>query len=63
MKLNIDSEPVYNKKYLKVKIKSSEGKLSTNFYNDGIPKEVSHCIYLSVILIDSTFKIDKNYYP
>ena len=28
-----------------------------------MPKEGSHCICLSVILIDSVFKIDKNYYP
>ena len=26
-------------------------------------KEDSHCIYLSVILIDSVFKMGKNYYP
>ena len=28
----------------------------------GIPKEGPHCKYLSVILIDSVFKIGKNYY-
>ena len=26
-------------------------------------KADSHCIYLSVILIDSVFKMSKNYYP
>ena len=35
-----DSEPVYNEKYLKLKAKSSEGKISTNFYGNKIPKEV-----------------------
>ena len=28
-----------------------------------MPKEGSHCICVSVILINSVFKIDKNYYP
>ena len=27
-----------------------------------VPKEGSYCIFLSVILIDSVFKTDKNYY-
>ena len=30
---------------------------------DEMPKECSHCICLSVILIDSVFKTSKNYYP
>ena len=29
--------------------------------DDGIPKEGSHCICLMTILIDSVFKIGKNY--
>ena len=28
-----------------------------------MPKEGSHCIFLSVVLIDSVFKMGKNYYP
>ena len=52
-----DSEPLYNEKYLKTKVKSYDGKINTNFRNDKIPKEGSHCICLSVILIDSVFKM------
>ena len=51
-----DSEPVCNEKYLKAKIKSYNGKINTNFHNNKIPKEDSHCICLSVILIDSIFR-------
>ena len=29
-----DSEPVYNEKYLKTKIKSYNGKINTNFHNN-----------------------------
>ena len=58
-----DSEPVYNEKYLKAKIKSYDGKIKTNFHNNKIPKEGSQFICLSVILIDSIFRTGRNYYP
>ena len=53
LKKEFDSEPVYNEKNLKAKIKSYNGKTNTNFHNNKIPKEVSQLICLSVILIDS----------
>ena len=56
-------EPVYNEKYLATKIKSYERKINTNCHNDKTPKEVSHCICLSVISIGSVFRNSKNYYP
>ena len=58
-----DSQPEYNKKYLKTKIKSYEANINTNFHNEKKSKEGFHCICLSVILIDSIFKIGKTYYP
>ena len=53
-----DSEPVYNEKYLKAKIKSYDGKMNTIVHNNKISKEGSPCICLQVILIDSIL----NYY-
>ena len=44
LKKDFDSEPVYNEKYLKAKIKSYNGKINTNFHNDKIPKEGSQFI-------------------
>ena len=58
-----DSEPVYNGKYLKTKIKSYNGKVNTSFDNSKIPKEGSQCIYVSVILTYSVYRKDKNYHP
>ena len=58
-----DSEPVYNVKYLKAKIKSYNRKINTNFHNNKIPTEHSQLFCLSVILIDSVFRTGKNYYP
>ena len=63
MKNELDSEPVYNKKYMTIKIKSYNEKINTNFPNNKILKGGSQCIYLSVILIDTVFIKGKNYYP
>ena len=57
MKKGFDSEPVYNEKYLKTKIKLYEEKINTNFHGDKEPKEGSQCIYLS---IDSVFRTRKS---
>ena len=40
------------------KIKSYKRKINTNFHNNKIPKEGSQCICMSVILINSVFRID-----
>ena len=63
IKTEFDSEPVYNGKYLKAKIKSYNRKINTNFHNNKILKESSQFICLSVILIDSVFRTGKNYFP
>ena len=49
IKKGFDSKPVNDKKYLKANINSYAGKINTNFCNDKIPKEDSHCICLSVV--------------
>ena len=63
IKKEFDSNPVYNEKYIKAKTKPYNGKINTNFHNNKILKEGSQCICLSVILIDSVYKKDKNHYP
>ena len=63
LKKEFDSEPVYNEKYLKAKIKSYNGKINTNFHNNKIPKGSSQYICLSVILLHSGFRTGKNYSP
>ena len=63
LKKGFDSQPVYNKKYLKTKIKSYEEKINTNLHNGKMPNEDFHHNFLSVILIDFIFNIGKHYYP
>ena len=61
-KKGFHSQPVLNKKYLKTKIKSYEGKSNTNLHNGEIPYEDFNHIFLSVIFIDSIFNIGTHYY-
>ena len=62
MKKGFDNKPVYNGKYLKTKIRFHEGKIDTKFHGNKVPKEDFQCICLSVLLIDSGFRIGKSYY-
>ena len=51
MKREFDSEPVYNEKYLKAKIKIYNGKTNTYFRNDKMLKEGLQFVSLSVTLM------------
>ena len=46
LKNEFDSEPVYDEKYLKVEIKSYNGKINTSFHNNKKLKEGSQIICL-----------------
>ena len=59
IKKEFDSEPVYNEKYLKAKIKSYNGKIDINIYNNKISKEGSQFICLLLVLIASVFRTGK----
>ena len=54
---------MYDKKYLKTKIKSNNGKINTDFHDKNIPKQDSHFVYISIIVIESVCKITNNFYP
>ena len=64
IKKEFNSEPVYNDKYIKTKIKIYNNKVYTNFQHNKIPKDNEYFACLSVILLDSIFvNSDKEYYP
>ena len=62
IKKEFDSEPVYNKKFGKAKVKS-HGDEITNFYDKEIPKVDSNDTCLAVTGLDSALKKDENYRP
>ena len=57
-----DSKPIYNKKFLKNKVRSY-GDEATDFHDEEMPKIGSNYVSLWVIIIDFVLKKDKNYYP
>ena len=60
IKKGFDSEPVYNERYLKTKLKSHEEKIDWYFHSDKMLKEVSQCICLLVILNNLVYRAGRN---
>ena len=60
-KLNIKfySEPVYEYKYLKAKVREFDGVIKTKFLGNDMQKESMHYICIACITVDSAMNIDK----
>ena len=61
--INFYSEPVYEYKYLKAKVREFDGMIKTNFLGNDIPKENMHYTCIACITIDSVLTIDKKNHP
>ena len=57
------SQPIYDDKYIKTKVKTFSSMINTLFSDNEIPKERNHYICIAPILIDSVLKVDKKNYP
>ena len=57
--IKFHSEPVYEYKYLKAKVRQFDGVSNTNFLGDDMPKKNMHYTCIACITIDSDLKIDK----
>ena len=64
-KLNIKfhSEPIYENKYLKTKVREFDGNTKTNFLGNNIPKGNTNYTCIACITIDSVMKMNKKDYP
>ena len=62
--IEFDNEPVYGDTdfYIKTKVKMYDNKVNTNFQGKETPKGHSSCKCLSLIMLDSVFKVEKKYY-
>ena len=63
LKIKFHSEPVYEYKYLKTKVKENDGSIKTNFSGNGILKENMHYTCITCITIGSVVKMDEKYFP
>ena len=57
--INFYSEPVYEYKYLKAKVREFNGMIKTIFLGNNIPKENLHYTCIACITIDSVLTIGK----
>ena len=58
--IKFHSEPVYEYKYLKSKVREFGGMIKTNFLDNDIPKENMHCTCIACITIDSILTVVVN---
>ena len=63
LNIKFHSQPIYDDKYIKTKVKTFNNTINTHFSGDEIPKERIHYICISAIYIDSVLKTDKKHYP
>ena len=57
--IKFHSEPVYEYRYLKAKVREFDGVIKTNFLCNDLPKEIMHYTCIACITIDSVLRIDK----
>ena len=54
---------VYNKKYIKAKVREFNGVIKTNFLRDEIPRKGVHYAFMAFITINSIMRMKKKNYP
>ena len=57
--IKFHSEPVYDKTYIKAKVREFDSKIKTKFLGNEVPKENMHYTCNACIAIDSVMRIDK----
>ena len=64
-KLNIKFhiEPIYENKYLKVKVREFNGSIKTKFLGNNVPEENTYYTCIACITLDSVLKMNKKNYP
>ena len=57
------SQPIYENKYLKAKVRGFDGNIKTNFLGNDLPKENMYYTCIACITVDSVIKMNKKNYP
>ena len=61
--IKFHSEPFYEYKYLKAKVREFDAVIKTNFLGNGMPKKNLYYTCIACITIDSVINIDKKNHP
>ena len=57
------SEPVYEYKYLRVKVREFDDIIKTNFLGNDVPNKNMHYTFIACITMDFVMRMDKRYFP
>ena len=63
LNIKFHSQPIYDNKYIKTKVRTFNDMINTLFPKDKIPKEKIYCICIPPVCIDSVLRIDRKNYP
>ena len=63
LKIKFHSQPIYENKYLRAKVREFDGNIKTNFLGNDLPKENTYYRCIACITIDSIIRIIKKKYP
>ena len=63
LNIKFHSQPIYDDKYIKTKVKTFNNMINTLFLGDEIPKERIHYVCIAAICIESVLRVDKKNYP
>ena len=63
LKIQFQSQPIYENKYLKTKVREFDGSIKTNFLGNGLPKDNTYYTCIACITVDSVVKMNKKNYP
>ena len=57
--IKFHSQPIYENKYLKAKVREYDGSIKTNFLGNNVPKENTYYTCIACITLDSVLKMNK----
>ena len=63
LNVKFHSQPIYDEKYIKTKVKTFNNTINTLSSGHEIPKERIHYVCITAICIDSVLRLDKKSYP
>ena len=63
LSIKFHSEPIYEQKYLRIKVREYDGVIKTNFLGNDVLKENMHYTCIAWATIDSVMKTNKKYFP
>ena len=63
LSIKFNSEPTYENKYLKAKVREFDSDIKANFLSNGLPKENMYYTCIACTNIDSVLRMNKKNYP